>query len=114
MSQTEWITCYTINQEEGSRLDYRLKIIDTPGFGDTRGLDRDNEIVRQLKELFSVLDQKGVGFIDAVCFLVKAPDARLTVIQKYIFMSIQSLFGKDIKKSICMLITFADGKIHQS
>ena len=104
------ITCYKINQEEGSRLDYRLKIIDTPGFGDTRGLDRDNEIVRQLKELFSALDQKSVGFIDAVCFLVKAPDARLTVTQKYIFMSIQSLFGKDIKKSVCMLITFADGK----
>lgn len=110
LSQTEWITCYTINQEEGGRLDYRLKIIDTPGFGDTRGLDRDSEIVKQLKELFSAADQKGVVFLDAVCFLTKAPDARLTAIQKYIFMSIQSLFGKDIEKNICMLITFADGK----
>ena len=110
ISQTEWITCYTINKEDGGRLDYRLKIIDTPGFGDTRGLARDNEIVKQLKELFSAADQKGVVFLDAVCFLTKAPDARLTAIQKYIFMSIQSLFGKDIEKNICMLITFADGK----
>lgn len=48
-------------------------------------------------------------FIDAVCFIVKAPDARLTVVQKYIFSSIMSLFGKDIESNICTLITFADG-----
>lgn len=47
-------------------------------------------------------------FIDAVCFIVKAPDARLTVVQKYIFSSIMSLFGKDIESNICTLITFAD------
>ena len=86
-----------------------MNIIDTPGFGDTRGLERDNEIVRQLKELFSDEGQKGVVFIDAVCFLIKAPDARLTAVQKYIFMSILSLFGQDIEKNICTLITFADG-----
>lgn len=90
-------------------MDYRLKIIDTPGFGDTRGLDRDQEIVKQIKELFSAQGAKGVVFIDAVCFLIKAPDARLTPVQKYIFMSILSLFGQDIEKNICALITFADG-----
>lgn len=110
VSQTEWITCYTINPEEGGRLDYRLKIIDTPGFGDTRGLERDDVIVKQLTELFSAKDAKGIVFIDAVCFLIKAPDARLTAVQKYIFMSILSIFGQDIKKNICTLITFADGK----
>lgn len=48
--------------------------------------------------------------IDAVCFLAKAPDARLTAVQKYIFQSVMSLFGKDIEKNICSLITFADGQ----
>lgn len=48
-------------------------------------------------------------FIDAVCFIVKAPDAHLTVVQKNIFSSILSLFGKDIESNICTLITFADG-----
>lgn len=51
---------------------------------------------------------EGIFFIDAVCFIVKAPDARLTVSQKYIFSSILSLFGKDIESNICTLITFAD------
>ncbi|WAQ94894.1 hypothetical protein MAR_007365 [Mya arenaria] len=109
LSQTEWITCYTIHPEKGSRLSYSINIIDTPGFGDTRGLERDQEIVGQIRELFSKKGPQGVVSIDAVCFLIKAPDARLTPLQSYIFQSIMSLFGKDIEKNICSLITFADG-----
>lgn len=59
--------------------------------------------------MFSAEFPKGVLYIDAVCFIVKAPDARLTVSQKYIFSSIMALFGKDIESNICTLITFADG-----
>ncbi|KAH3768560.1 uncharacterized protein LOC127845594 isoform X1 [Dreissena polymorpha] len=109
VSQTEWITCYAIYPHEGSRIPYTINIIDTPGFGDTRGLDRDQEIVEQIRELFSAKPPRGVLSIDAVCFLIKAPDARLTPVQSYIFQSIMSLFGKDIEDNICSLITFADG-----
>ncbi|XP_062572462.1 uncharacterized protein LOC134234415 [Saccostrea cucullata] len=109
ISQTEWITVYKIAPHKGSRLNYTLNIIDTPGFGDTRGIDRDHAIIDQIRHLFSAKGQQGVLFIDAVCFIVKAPDARLTVSQKYIFSSIMSLFGKDIESNICTLITFADG-----
>ena len=100
---------YKIFPKFGSRLDYTLKIIDTPGFGDTRGIQRDGDIVDQIRHLFSEKGDRGVSFIDAVCFIVKAPDARLTIVQKYIFTSIMCLFGKDIASNICTLITFADG-----
>lgn len=93
----------------GSRLQYPLNIIDTPGFGDTRGIERDQATIDQIRQLFSETGAKGVLHLDAVCFIVKAPDARLTVSQKYIFSSIMSLFGKDIESNICTLITFADG-----
>ncbi|XP_052807816.1 uncharacterized protein LOC128236757 isoform X1 [Mya arenaria] len=109
LSQTEWITCYTIFPEVGTRLNYTLNIIDTPGFGDTRGLEQDEKIVDQIRELFTNKEPKGVQTIDAVCFIVKASDARLTPIQSYIFQSIMSLFGKNIGQNICTLITFADG-----
>ncbi|KAK3096473.1 hypothetical protein FSP39_000543 [Pinctada imbricata] len=110
VSQTDWITVYSILPDEGSKLSYKLNIIDTPGFGDTRGIERDNKIVQQIKGLFSADGRKGVMLIDAVCFMTKAPDARLTATQKYVFSSIAALFGKDIIKNICTLITFADGK----
>lgn len=109
-SQTQWITCYVINPIKGSRLDYRLNIIDTPGFGDTRGIERDRVVTEQIRTLFSSHGKSGIVFIDAVCFLIKAPDARLTPTQMYIFNSIMSLFGQDIKDNFCMLVTFADGK----
>lgn len=85
-------------------------MIDTPGFGDTRGIEQDTKIVSQIRELFNAKGNKGVATIDAVCFILKAPDARLTTTQKYIFESILALFGKDIKGNICTLITFADGQ----
>lgn len=94
---------------DGSRLTYTLNIIDTPGFGDTRGIERDQRIIDQIRHLFSGTGAKGLFYLDAVCFTVKAPDARLTVSQRYIFSSIMSLFGKDIESNICTMITFADG-----
>lgn len=108
LSQTEWITVYKIMPRDGSRLTYTLNIIDTPGFGDTRGIDSDQGTIDQIRQLFSETGAKGVLFLDAVCFIVKAPDARLTISQKYIFSSMMSLFGKDIESNICTLITFAD------
>ncbi|XP_052078202.1 uncharacterized protein LOC127716136 [Mytilus californianus] len=109
-SQTEWVTCYTIYNSSCSRIDYTINLIDTPGFGDTRGLEQDSVIVDQIRELFSLKSCKGVVTLDAVCFLVKAPDSRMTITQRYIFDSILALFGNDIKENICTLITFADGQ----
>lgn len=90
-------------------MKYTLNIIDTPGFGDTRGIKKDQSIVDQIREFVLSDRDNEVLFIDAVCFIVKAPEARLTVSQKYILNSIMSLFGKDIESNICTLITFADG-----
>lgn len=110
ISKTKWITAYKIFPAEGSRLRYTLSIIDTPGFGDTtRGIEGDTAIVDQIRHLFCAQGDQGGMFIDAVCFIVKAPEAHLTVVQKYIFSSILSLFGKDIESNVCTLITFADG-----
>lgn len=102
---------YRIEPRKGSRLKYALNIIDTPGFGDTRGIERDQCTVDQIRNLFTETGAKGVLFIDAVCFIVRAPDARLSVSQRYIFSSIMALFGKDIESNICTLITFADGAV---
>ena len=107
-SQTSEVTVYKINHQEGFKIDYSLTIVDTPGFGDTRGIKRDKQITEQLRSLFS--STNGVSEIDAVCFVVQAALARLTPTQKYVFDSVLSIFGKDVAENIRVLVTFADGQ----
>uniref|UniRef100_A0A8C4DYF0 Septin-type G domain-containing protein n=1 Tax=Dicentrarchus labrax TaxID=13489 RepID=A0A8C4DYF0_DICLA len=107
-SQTTEVTVYKINHQEGFKIEYSLTIVDTPGFGDTRGIERDKEITEQLRNLFSA--KLGVSEIDAVCFVAQASLARLTPSQKYVFDSVLSIFGKDVAENIRVLVTFADGQ----
>lgn len=109
-SQTTWISAYKLHKTAGSALPYTLTIIDTPGFGDTKGLLRDQEIAAQIKELFSLKGDCGVDQIHGIGFVAQAPLARLTPPQKYIFDSILAIFGKDIGDNIFMMVTFADGQ----
>ena len=109
-SVTKWITAYTIPAQEGSPVPYTLTIIDTPGFGDTEGIERDKLIVKQVKELFSKRGPGGIDQLHGIGFVAQAPLARLTYTQRYIFDSILAIFGKDIGKNVFMMITFADGQ----
>ena len=109
-SQTRDITAYTIYPMKGSAISYTFTIIDTPGFGDTGGLKRDKEITNQVKEFFSIPPPDGIDHLDCIGFVTQASLARLTPTQEYIFDSILSVFGKDVVKSIFMLVTFADGQ----
>ena len=109
-SLTSGITAYRFFWEEGCKLPYHLTIIDTPGFGDTKGIERDKKITRQIKELFSRQGVNSILHIDGIGFVVQASHARLTQSQKYIFDSILSVFGKDIGKNFFVMCTFADGQ----
>ncbi|XP_069073521.1 uncharacterized protein [Pleurodeles waltl] len=107
-SQTSSITSYHLIHQEGFQVPHSLTIIDTPGFGETRGIDRDRFLVEQIREFFST--PGGVDHLDAVCFVVQSSLARLTPSQRYIFDSILSIFGKDVADNILVLVTFADGQ----
>ena len=109
-SQTSWITSYTIHHCPGLAVDYNFTIIDTPGFGDTKGIKRDKQITDQIRNFFSHIGDIGIDHIDAVGFVVQAALPRLTATQTYIFDSVLSLFGKDIADNIFMFVTFADGQ----
>ena len=109
-SVTKWITAYTIPAQEGSPVPYTLTIIDTPGFGDTEGIERDKCIAKQVKQLFEMKGQEGIDQLHGIGFVVQAPLARLTQTQKYIFDAILAIFGKDIGKNVFMMMTFADGQ----
>ena len=108
-SQTQNIASYSFPKLEGSPLPYQLTVVDTPGFGDTRGLDRDEEITGSIKAFFSIKSRAGIDHIDGIGFVAQSSLGRLTHTQKYIIDSILSVFGKDIANNIFMMTTFADG-----
>ncbi|XP_046463270.1 uncharacterized protein LOC124209368 [Daphnia pulex] len=107
-SQTQGVTAYDLHYRSGFRIPFSLTIVDTPGFGDTGGMDRDKEITSAIQEFFK--HQNGIQELDAVGFVVQSSLVRLTASQKYIFNSVLSIFGKDIEENIRFLVTFSDGR----
>ncbi|XP_046463224.1 uncharacterized protein LOC124209324 [Daphnia pulex] len=105
-SQTDLVTTYDLYEMKGSRLNYSLTVVDTPGFGDTRGLEKDKKILQQIQDYFQC--RHGIQQLEAVCFVVQSSDVRLTAPLQYIFDSILSIFGQDIKDNIRLMVTFAD------
>ncbi|XP_033831928.2 verrucotoxin subunit beta-like, partial [Periophthalmus magnuspinnatus] len=108
-SQTSEVTVYKINFDHGFMIDYSLTIIDTPGFGNTRGIKRDQQITEQIRKLFS--NNFGVNDIHAMCFVAQSALPRLSATQRYVFDSVLSIFGNDVAKNIRVLVTFADGQL---
>ncbi|XP_052079055.1 uncharacterized protein LOC127717427 [Mytilus californianus] len=102
-SQTNGITCYRIPWRSGSRVDYKLCVIDTPGFGNYSV--EDETITSMLKCLF----EKGIGNIDAICLVVplsSQPDKA----GKFLLLNIfKHLFSKDIYDIIYLFLTWDDG-----
>ncbi|KAK2860075.1 hypothetical protein Q7C36_004241 [Tachysurus vachellii] len=103
-SQTNKVTVYEVFTQNNPIC---LTIIDTPGYGDTRGTEYDKLITENLYNLFH--SDSGVKEIDAVCLVVKASENQLSDRQQYIFDAVLSLFGKDIEKNIVIFITHSDG-----
>ena len=101
-SQTSEVTYYNIRSVGGYPP---VKIIDTPGYGDTRGIQRDKEITAQIKVLF----HEEISTLNAVCFVTKSSNNRLTHSQRYILSSILDLFGEDVKEIFVFMLTFCDG-----
>lgn len=112
-SQTDAITAYKIPAVKGSPVHSNVTIVDTPGFGDTRGLHFDHKIVDQMKKFFHDMSEH-VDILTGVCFVAPASAARLTESQQYVWNAILGLFGKDIVDNILLCFTFADGEKPQA
>uniref|UniRef100_A0A3Q3M7P5 Septin-type G domain-containing protein n=1 Tax=Mastacembelus armatus TaxID=205130 RepID=A0A3Q3M7P5_9TELE len=106
-SQTSDVIVYEIFGFEETKLPYSLTIIDTPGFGDTRGIEHDEKVKQRLFDLFRSED--GVHELNAVGLVMKATDNKLSDRLMYVFNSVTSLFGKDLENKIVALITHSDG-----
>ena len=102
-SQTQKVTVYKFNQF----LDYTLTVIDTPGFGDSEGPEKERLTVAQIQEVF-LPGRHGIDEIHGIGLVVNASLARLDTAQKHVLQSIFTIFGKDIEENIFVISTHDD------
>ncbi|XP_065151094.1 uncharacterized protein [Paramisgurnus dabryanus] len=100
ISQTAAVTVYEIFARDSP---FCLTVIDTPGFGNTQGREKDKLIFEALQQLFRSED--GIREIHAVCLVLKAIESRLHERQRYIQDEMMSLFGKNLEQNIIILLT---------
>jgi GTP-binding protein EngB required for normal cell division len=104
-SKTKLVSAYELNE---TRFRYRMTIVDTPGFGDTEGVDRDEMTKDFIRKWFEREDENGLKTIDAVCIVIKGTETRVTPELKHKLYSVQSLLGRDMTENILSVFTFCD------
>lgn len=107
-SMTSKVTIYHIPQRlitnTISKEPCCVNIIDTPGFGDTRGPVWDNKISSMIGALLQELQT-----LDYILLTVKASDNRLSHASKFIYSKIQGLYADDLTERVVGMFTFSDG-----
>lgn len=99
-SQTDGLHLYYLKDYNNNPI----IIIDSQGFGDTRGKEYDE----LLREAFEYIFKNIIKHINLICFIAKSTDSRLDIVTKYIFSCVTSLFAEDISNNFIFLTTFAD------
>ena len=91
-----------------------IRLIDTPGYGDTRGKEFDQKITEEIQKLFEgenieESDNKDkIDKLNAICIIFKASETRYHERINYILKQIFHLFGNDIRNNIIIIFIFAD------
>lgn len=93
------------NIEASNLFKNPIRLIDTAGFGDTRGPEYDEKITEDIRNLF---EGSEIETLNAVCLIFKANQTRSTDRLKMVMNKLFSLFGKEIKNNIIIIFTFAD------
>jgi len=80
----------------------QVRIIDTPGIGDTRGIDQDRINFQNIMNHISKLDE-----INGICILLKPNNARLTVMFSFCIKELLTHLHRDACKNIVFCFTNA-------
>lgn len=81
-----------------------VRIIDTPGMGDTRGIQQDHVNSENILSYISQLDE-----LHAICFLFRPDNSRSTVFFQYCIAQIFSRLDKSARNNIIFVFTGTRG-----
>ena len=77
-----------------------MTVIDTPGFGDSRGLEQDKKNVKKIIDALRHQD-----YVNCVCLVINGRQARMSVSLKYILGEISSILPKEVFNNIIVVFT---------
>ncbi len=81
--------------------DFSLEIIDTPGFGDTRG---DDQTKKNTANIIAILRKE--LYINCVCLIINGTQVRLTIAMKDVITQIVSILPPSVIRNIIVVFTF--------
>ena len=86
-----------------------LGIIDTPGFGDTRGLDKDSENVKKIIQTL-----QDTNHINCVCVVINGRNARLNTSIKYVLTEITTILPNEIVNNLIVVFSNTNDELESN
>jgi len=80
--------------------DQATYVIDTPGFGDTRGLEYDKEHARLIVE-----ELKSVSHINCICLVVNGREARMNCTLRYVLSELTAILPRIVVSNVTVVFT---------
>ncbi|KAF5308238.1 hypothetical protein FQR65_LT06231 [Abscondita terminalis] len=80
--------------------DLKLRLIDTPGVGDTRGIDQDKINFENVMTFIAEFN-----YLNAICILLKPNNSRLTVMFEFCIKQLLSKLEKSASKNLIFVFT---------
>ena len=78
----------------------KVGIIDTPGFGDSRGFEQDKKNVETIMDVLKV-----EHYINCVCLVINGRTPRITVTLRYVLTEITSLMPRQVLDNVVVVFT---------
>ena len=87
-SQTDKINIYNVKV---NKILFRL--IDTPGFFDTKGEEKDEQYINDFKDFF----KNEISYLNCICFIINSSSYRLNETQIKLYDKVSSIFQRKSK-----------------
>jgi len=104
VSQTNAATVYEVPMGP-----LRVRIVDTPGFGDTRGTNFDKRHAQMIVECI-----KQLGFVRAITIVVSGRESRMTAQLKYVLTEVCAILPKSARSNIVAVFTNTSNPLYLS
>ncbi|CAM4782978.1 unnamed protein product [Rotaria magnacalcarata] len=106
-SITQHCKSYVFILQDGENRGQKLRIIDTPGIGDTEGLNQDD---KNMQHVLSYINN--LTHLNAICILLKPNNSRLTVFFRSRFIQLIDMLGENICDRIIFCFTNSRSKFY--